>query len=862
MRNTSLLNIKHMSAGMLLSCSFLLVAPHALASNTPSDLDVSLAGSGSTLLEYRHSGLEPDIFRDWNHPAFATYVNNNGSFTIVGATDIACDNCGDFTTERKMVIVRFAADGSYIGEGVTDSSFLTAAAFSHDGNKVIGAGEVSFNNRVLRKFNLDGSLDTSFADGGSYADVDQRLPTVPAIFIDRENRILVSFHREKGLSRFLPDGTLDTSFGVDGSTGAGTLNYASYENPGADIVQSDDGHYYALTKGVSGSPYILKYDESGQIVTTFGNSGILEMQEEHVHRIVALPDNGVATITSNYQGQQAKVLRYNSDGELEAESPVIAQNSSDTGYIQLGVGQGGQIYQVNDEHLLTAITWLGRTASWQMTTRTLFAMWNIDDLTPVLSFDDGVDDNNNGIRVHDVFGFDSSNPLTSQQLTQDAQGRFVLIGHTGANGQDNIQDGVASWAVVRLLGDSDGEPVVDTTPDAFEFEPALDMALSSTVTSNAVTILGIEAATLVSITGGEYSIGCGGSFTNAEGSINNEQTICVRHTSANDWDTETTTTLNVGGVTADFTSRTMFDPDYEPDTTPEPFNFEPQSDVPVLERIVSNTVTITGIDAPASISVSNGDYSIGCSDELTNVAGEIENQQTVCVSHVSAFGCLAETTTVLTVGGVQASFTSTTLDDSLDSDGDGISDCIDTSPYDAAEASLNLGGGNTMDIATDNGEFRDIELIDPEETSNQEGRPENYDFPYDLVSYEVVNLNPGDSITVNLEYPANLPAGTRIFKYSDDAGYVEFESAVINGSQVTLTLTDGGEGDADGIENGTIVDPVGPAALSDSGDGGDGGSNNERTPEKRNKAFLGSTSLWLLLGFTLLARRRFLTKRS
>ncbi|MCO4320703.1 hypothetical protein [Aliidiomarina quisquiliarum] len=196
MRNTSLLNIKHMSAGMLLSCSFLLVAPHALASNTPSDLDVSLAGSGSTLLEYRHSGLEPDIFRDWNHPAFATYVNNNGSFTIVGATDIACDNCGDFTTERKMVIVRFAADGSYIGEGVTDSSFLTAAAFSHDGNKVIGAGEVSFNNRVLRKFNLDGSLDTSFADGGSYADVDQRLPTVPAIFIDRENRILVSFHRE------------------------------------------------------------------------------------------------------------------------------------------------------------------------------------------------------------------------------------------------------------------------------------------------------------------------------------------------------------------------------------------------------------------------------------------------------------------------------------------------------------------------------------------------------------------------------------------------------------------------------------------------------------------------------------------
>ena len=46
----------------------------------------------------------------------------------------------------------------------------------------------------------------------------------------------------------------------------------------------------------------------------------------------------------------------------------------------------------------------------------------------------------------------------------------------------------------------------------------------------------------------------------------------------------------------------------------------------------------------------------------------------------------------------------------------------------------------------------------------------------------------------------------------DSAGYHEFPGAVINGNTVTLTLRDGGEGDADGVANGSIDDPVGLAA--------------------------------------------------
>src|SRR5690554_1409013 len=261
MLKTPITGIKRTSFGALaLSCSFLLMSSNALAFNSPSDLDSSLAGRGATLLEYRHSGLDPDSFRSWNHPTFAAHVNNDGSFTIVGTTEIACDDCGAFSTERKMVIIRFAADGSYVGEGVTDSSFLYAATFSRDGNKVFGVGEASYLNGVLRKFNLDGSLDTSFGEGGSYDDVDNRLPLTPALFIDNENRLLVGYHHEKGLSRFLPNGTLDTSFGIDGSTGP------DIDRNGADIVQTEDGHYYVMTSG----RFVLKYDNNGQLVSSFG----------------------------------------------------------------------------------------------------------------------------------------------------------------------------------------------------------------------------------------------------------------------------------------------------------------------------------------------------------------------------------------------------------------------------------------------------------------------------------------------------------------------------------------------------------------------------------------------------------------
>ena len=109
----------------------------------------------------------------------------------------------------------------------------------------------------------------------------------------------------------------------------------------------------------------------------------------------------------------------------------------------------------------------------------------------------------------------------------------------------------------------------DTTPDAFSFTDKTNVALATTVTSDPITITGINAATPVSVTGGTYSVGCTATYGNADSTINNNQTVCVRHTSSASANTAVDTVLTVGGVADTFTSATA--PDAAPAVSLLPF---------------------------------------------------------------------------------------------------------------------------------------------------------------------------------------------------------------------------------------------------------------------------------------------------
>lgn len=99
----------------------------------------------------------------------------------------------------------------------------------------------------------------------------------------------------------------------------------------------------------------------------------------------------------------------------------------------------------------------------------------------------------------------------------------------------------------------------DTTPNAFTFTDVANAALSTLTTSANVTIAGISASTPVSVTGAGAEISINGGAWGTSGNITNGQTLAVRTTSSGLFNTATTATVDVGGVTDTWSVTTMAD---------------------------------------------------------------------------------------------------------------------------------------------------------------------------------------------------------------------------------------------------------------------------------------------------------------
>ena len=100
-------------------------------------------------------------------------------------------------------------------------------------------------------------------------------------------------------------------------------------------------------------------------------------------------------------------------------------------------------------------------------------------------------------------------------------------------------------------------PASDTTPDAFSFPTKTDVGVNTLIESTAIQVVGIGGAAAISISNGEYSIDGGSTYTNIAATLENLTSVQVRHTSSANNATENTTTLTIGGVSADFTTITI-----------------------------------------------------------------------------------------------------------------------------------------------------------------------------------------------------------------------------------------------------------------------------------------------------------------
>lgn len=109
-------------------------------------------------------------------------------------------------------------------------------------------------------------------------------------------------------------------------------------------------------------------------------------------------------------------------------------------------------------------------------------------------------------------------------------------------------------------------PGVDVTPNPISDQTVSNAGLSSVVTFNAVTVLGIDAGTdiLATVTNGEFRVSTDGgqtwgAWSTADQNVRLNYQIQARHTASDSNSTNTATVLNIGGEIVNLTSVTLGD---------------------------------------------------------------------------------------------------------------------------------------------------------------------------------------------------------------------------------------------------------------------------------------------------------------
>jgi hypothetical protein len=134
--------------------------------------------------------------------------------------------------------------------------------------------------------------------------------------------------------------------------------------------------------------------------------------------------------------------------------------------------------------------------------------------------------------------------------------------------------------------------------------------------------------------------------------------------------------------------------------------------------------------------------------------------------------------------------------------------------------------GTPVSVSSSVGTIADLQGQDPSVLSP----PSGYEFTYGLFKFRITGLSGGGSSTITFNYQNTIPSGVVWYWYDTETdGWRDISRDVnlnVNGSQIQITLTDGGVGDSDEV-SGLITDPSGPAFLSTtdtkSGGGGGGG---------------------------------------
>jgi uncharacterized delta-60 repeat protein/uncharacterized repeat protein (TIGR01451 family) len=226
------------------------------------------------------------------------------------------------------------------GEVTTDfggSDSAEAVAIQSDGKIVAVGGTFSFpsGDFALARYNADGSLDPSFGSGGKVTTDFGGFDAASAAVIQPDGRIVAAGRSGSGdfaLARYNTDGSLDTTFGNGGKL---TTDFGGFDAAFGVALQAD-GKIVAAGQGGPGGGFALaRYNTDGSLDPSFGSGGEVTTHFTSGFEVViavAIQLDGKIVVTGQtFAGgfQQFALARYNTDGSLDtsfASGGIVATN--------------------------------------------------------------------------------------------------------------------------------------------------------------------------------------------------------------------------------------------------------------------------------------------------------------------------------------------------------------------------------------------------------------------------------------------------------------------------------------------------------------------------------------------------------
>ncbi len=252
---------------------------------------------------------------------------------------------GDDQKNFAFQIVRYNSNGSldtaFGHKGMVSTSFtqgsseIWALDLETVGGviKIVAAGDVVLFNEAantdglafgLARYNLDGSLDTSFGSSGRVVtnifpdEIGRRVASVlqgdGKIVMAGEGGTAFGISREFALARYNSDGSLDATFGSGGLVYTPMGGYAA-----AAIALQPDGR---IVTGSEGNGFTLaRYNPNGSLDTSFGSGGIVLTTgislNGSLNGLAIQPADGKIIAAGSSAGSSA-LARYHPDGTLDA----------------------------------------------------------------------------------------------------------------------------------------------------------------------------------------------------------------------------------------------------------------------------------------------------------------------------------------------------------------------------------------------------------------------------------------------------------------------------------------------------------------------------------------------------------------